>query len=109
LRWQQKICTWRRSAPSKLVGCSVTNAAKELYRLAMINGHANEDFSAVYEYLASNYAPAKLNQRLPTFAKPQEDSYGLWHRSLVSRILPRIPAGLGREREDSSIRQKSNN
>jgi hypothetical protein len=32
----------------------VTNAAKELYRLAMMDGHATQDFSAIYEYLANN-------------------------------------------------------
>jgi len=37
----------------------VTNAAKELYRLAMMEGHAIQDFSAVYKYLASN------DRRLP--------------------------------------------
>jgi hypothetical protein len=32
----------------------VTNAAKELYRLAMMEGYATQDFSAIYEYLATN-------------------------------------------------------
>jgi hypothetical protein len=32
----------------------VTNSAKELYRLAMVDGHAVEDFSAIYKYLARN-------------------------------------------------------
>jgi 3-hydroxyisobutyrate dehydrogenase-like beta-hydroxyacid dehydrogenase len=33
----------------------LTNAAKELYRLAMSAGHASHDFSAIYDYLASNH------------------------------------------------------
>ena len=42
------------SAYESGVAMPVTNAAKELYRLAMRQGHATEDFSAVYEYLASD-------------------------------------------------------
>ena len=34
------------------VALPLTNSAKELYRLAMRNGHASEDFSAIYGYLA---------------------------------------------------------
>jgi 3-hydroxyisobutyrate dehydrogenase/glyoxylate/succinic semialdehyde reductase len=36
------------------VALPLTDSAKELYRLAMRNGHAREDFSAIYDYLASN-------------------------------------------------------
>ena len=36
------------------VALPLTDSAKELYRLAMRNGHAREDFSAIYGYLASN-------------------------------------------------------
>jgi 3-hydroxyisobutyrate dehydrogenase/glyoxylate/succinic semialdehyde reductase len=36
------------------VALPLTDSAKELYRLAMRNGHAEEDFSAIYGYLASN-------------------------------------------------------
>jgi len=35
-------------------GTLADSPAKELYRLAMRQGHATEDFSAVYEYLASD-------------------------------------------------------
>jgi glyoxylate/succinic semialdehyde reductase len=35
------------------VAIPVTNAAKELYRFAMIEGHATEDFSAIYDYLTT--------------------------------------------------------
>jgi 3-hydroxyisobutyrate dehydrogenase-like beta-hydroxyacid dehydrogenase len=42
------------SAYESGVALPVANSAKELYRLAMRNGHATQDFSAVYDYLASN-------------------------------------------------------
>jgi len=32
------------------VAMPLTNIAKEIYRLAMRDGHAAEDFSAIYEY-----------------------------------------------------------
>jgi 3-hydroxyisobutyrate dehydrogenase-like beta-hydroxyacid dehydrogenase len=55
LRWQQKdLHLASVSAYESGVALPVTNAAKELYRLAMRQGHALEDFSAIYEYLASN-------------------------------------------------------
>ena len=41
------------SAYESGVAMPVTNAAKELYRLAMMEGHAVQDFSAIYVYLAS--------------------------------------------------------
>jgi hypothetical protein len=33
------------------VAMPLSNAGKELYRLAMREGHAGEDFSAIYDYL----------------------------------------------------------
>jgi 3-hydroxyisobutyrate dehydrogenase/glyoxylate/succinic semialdehyde reductase len=55
LRWQQKdLHLAAVSAFEAGVAMPVTNAAKELYRLAMMQGHAIQDFSAIYEYLASN-------------------------------------------------------
>jgi 3-hydroxyisobutyrate dehydrogenase/glyoxylate/succinic semialdehyde reductase len=55
LRWQQKdLHLASVSAFESGVAMPVTNAAKELYRLAMMDGHAVEDFSAIYEYLAKN-------------------------------------------------------
>jgi 3-hydroxyisobutyrate dehydrogenase/glyoxylate/succinic semialdehyde reductase len=47
------------------VAIPVTNAAKELYRLAMRGGHATEDFSAIYDYLTTT------DQKLPAPAKAQ--------------------------------------
>jgi 3-hydroxyisobutyrate dehydrogenase/glyoxylate/succinic semialdehyde reductase len=55
LRWQQKdLHLASVSAFESGVAMPVTNAAKELYRLAMMDGHAVQDFSAIYAYLASN-------------------------------------------------------
>jgi 3-hydroxyisobutyrate dehydrogenase/glyoxylate/succinic semialdehyde reductase len=55
LRWQQKdLHLAAVSAFESGVAMPVTNAAKELYRLAMMDGHASQDFSAIYEYLANN-------------------------------------------------------
>jgi 3-hydroxyisobutyrate dehydrogenase/glyoxylate/succinic semialdehyde reductase len=55
LRWQQKdLHLASVSAFESGVTMPVTNAAKELYRLAMMDGHAVQDFSAIYKYLARN-------------------------------------------------------
>src|SRR5262245_59899793 len=55
LRWQQKdLHLASESAFGAGVAMPVTNAAKELYRLAMMEGHALQDFSAIYAYLASS-------------------------------------------------------
>jgi 3-hydroxyisobutyrate dehydrogenase/glyoxylate/succinic semialdehyde reductase len=55
LRWQQKdLHLASVSAFESGVAMPVTNAAKELYRLAMMDGHAVQDFSAIYKYLARN-------------------------------------------------------
>lgn len=53
LRWQQKdLHLAAVSAFDSGVAMPITNAAKELYRLAIMKGHALEDFSAICEYLA---------------------------------------------------------
>lgn len=44
------------------VALPLTNSAKELYRLAMRHGHANDDFSAIYAYLASKAETASQPQ-----------------------------------------------
>jgi hypothetical protein len=36
----------------------VSNVAKEIYRLAMRDGHDTEDFSAVYEFVTDKGHPA---------------------------------------------------
>jgi 3-hydroxyisobutyrate dehydrogenase/glyoxylate/succinic semialdehyde reductase len=56
LRWMQKdLHLASVSAYESGVAMPLTNAAKELYRFAMKEGHASQDFSAVYEYLTNNY------------------------------------------------------
>jgi 3-hydroxyisobutyrate dehydrogenase-like beta-hydroxyacid dehydrogenase len=64
LRWMQKDMHLASvSAYESGVAMPLSNAAKELYRLAMREGHATEDFSAVYDYLTAIHespAPAKV-------------------------------------------------
>jgi 3-hydroxyisobutyrate dehydrogenase-like beta-hydroxyacid dehydrogenase len=64
LRWMQKDMHLASvSAYESGVAMPVTDAAKELYRLAMREGHAIQDFSAIYAYLATTH------QKLPAPAK----------------------------------------
>jgi 3-hydroxyisobutyrate dehydrogenase/glyoxylate/succinic semialdehyde reductase len=64
LRWQQKdLHLASVSAFESGVAMPVTNAAKELYRLAMMEGHALQDFSAIYSYLTSNGNSATSRSR----------------------------------------------
>lgn len=64
LRWMQKdMHLASLSAYESGVAMPVTNAAKELYRLAMREGHAIQDFSAIYDYLTTTH------QKLPAPAK----------------------------------------
>jgi len=52
LRWMQKDMHLASvSAYESGVAIPLTNVAKELYRLAMRDGHATQDFSAIYDYL----------------------------------------------------------
>ena len=54
LRWMQKDMHLASvSAYESDVAMPLTNAAKELYRLAMREGYATEDFSAVYDFLTT--------------------------------------------------------
>jgi 3-hydroxyisobutyrate dehydrogenase/glyoxylate/succinic semialdehyde reductase len=58
LRWMQKDMHLATvSAYETGVAMPLTNVAKEMYRLAMRDGHAAEDFSAIYEFLADNDHP----------------------------------------------------
>src|SRR5712664_1868606 len=63
LRWMQKdMHLASLSAYESGVAMPLTNAAKELYQLAMREGHASQDFSAIYDYLTTireSPAPAK--------------------------------------------------
>ena len=66
LRWMQKDMHLASvSAYESGVAMPVTNAAKELYRLAMMEGHAIQDFSAVYAYLASGIDSATSRGPVP--------------------------------------------
>ena len=61
LRWMQKDMHLATvSAYEAGVALPLTNIAKEMYRLAMREGHAAEDFSAIYELLmdTDHYQPA---------------------------------------------------
>ena len=54
LRWMQKDMHLASvSAYESDVAMPLTNAAKELYRLAMREGHATDDFSAIYDFLTT--------------------------------------------------------
>ena len=68
LRWMQKdMHLASLSAYESGVAMPVTNAAKELYRLAMREGHAIQDFSAIYDYLTTTHQKsARLRRRLPS-------------------------------------------
>ena len=63
LRWMQKDMHLASvSGYESGVAIPVANAVKELYRLAMREGHATQDFSAIYDYLTTTHkspAPAK--------------------------------------------------
>lgn len=71
LRWQQKdlhlACA---SAYESDVAMPVTNAAKELYRLAMRAGYAAQDFSAIYDYLAGNDEFTTSNAKVDRLHEP---------------------------------------
>jgi len=55
LRWMQKDMHLATvSAYETGVAMPVTNVAKEIYRLAMRDGHDTEDFSAIYDYVVNN-------------------------------------------------------
>ncbi len=55
LRWMQKDMHLAAvSAFEAGVAMPLTNVAKEMYRLAMRDGHATDDFSAIYEFVTDN-------------------------------------------------------
>ena len=56
LRWMQKDMHLATvSAYETGVAMPLTNIAKEMYRLAMREGHAAEDFSAIYEFATDSH------------------------------------------------------
>ncbi len=72
LRWMQKDMHLASvSAYESGVAMPLTNAAKELYRLAIREGHASQDFSAIYDYLTNNYDLATIDHKSPDSAKAE--------------------------------------
>jgi 3-hydroxyisobutyrate dehydrogenase-like beta-hydroxyacid dehydrogenase len=66
LRWMQKDMQLASvSGYESGVALPLTNVTKEMYRLAMRDGHATEDFSAIYDYLTT------IHQRPPASAAAQ--------------------------------------
>ena len=64
LHWMQKDMHLASvSAYESGVAMPLTNAAKELYRLAMREGHSGQDFSAIYDYLSNNHDFATIDQK----------------------------------------------
>src|SRR5437899_2398584 len=62
LRWLQKdLHLAAVSAYETGAAMPLTNAAKELYRLAIRDGRGSEDFSAIYDYLARNHDVKSTN------------------------------------------------
>ena len=85
LRWQQKdLHLAAVSAFEAGIAMPVTNAAKELYRLAMMEGHALEDFSAIYAYLASNSNSPNTSVRI------EDDDQGT---QLYKKVIKRFSNG----------------
>src|SRR5437660_12040001 len=70
LRWMQKDMHLASvSAYECGVAMPLTNAAKELYRLAMREGHAIQDFSAIYDYVDFDLATIEQKSPLPAMAQ----------------------------------------
>jgi 3-hydroxyisobutyrate dehydrogenase/glyoxylate/succinic semialdehyde reductase len=70
LRWMQKDMHLATvSAYESGVAMPLTNVAKEIYRLAMRDGHDTEDFSVVYEYLSNASEVVTVDQKSPAPVK----------------------------------------
>ncbi|MEM7468611.1 MAG: NAD(P)-dependent oxidoreductase [Pseudomonadota bacterium] len=55
LKWMNKdMALVTQAAYENDVAMPIANSAKELYRLAQLHGHADNDFAAVYHYLTEN-------------------------------------------------------
>jgi hypothetical protein len=57
-----------------------------MYRLAMGNGHATEDFSAIYEFVTDNYQ--SLQASTPTFFLLQAGNSTFSTTDRSRRVLP---------------------
>ena len=65
LRWMQKdMHLATLSAFESDVAMPQTNVTKEIYRLAMREGHDTEDFSAIYDYLNNSHNIAREGLRI---------------------------------------------
>jgi 3-hydroxyisobutyrate dehydrogenase-like beta-hydroxyacid dehydrogenase len=72
LRWMQKdmqlACV---SAYESGVAMPLANVTKEIYRLAMRDGHDTQDFSAIYDYLTNNHDVTTIDRESPATAMAQ--------------------------------------
>ena len=77
LRWLQKdLHLAALSAYETGAAMPLTNAAKELYRLAIRDGRGREDFSAIYDYLArSQDVHPRVNEQLNERAVKAADAH----------------------------------
>jgi len=80
LRWLQKdLHLAAVSAYETGAAMPLTNAAKELYRLAIRDGRGGEDFSAIYDYLARTHDAKSTNSghrdQSDLSNDPQENAY----------------------------------
>jgi 3-hydroxyisobutyrate dehydrogenase-like beta-hydroxyacid dehydrogenase len=74
LRWMQKDMHLASvSAFEAGVAMPLANLTKEVYRLAMHDGHGTEDFSAIYEFLVGNGQSRPASQSPPS-VKPTRTS-----------------------------------
>jgi 3-hydroxyisobutyrate dehydrogenase-like beta-hydroxyacid dehydrogenase len=84
LRWMQKDMHLAAvSAYEADVALPLTNITKEMYRLAMRDGHAAEDFSAIYEFTTGNGHLPPATALQPS-VPPARDSNAPSHRKLAS-------------------------
>ena len=58
--WDPQMLFFLSKGYESDVAIPLTNAAKELYRLAMREGYATEDFSAIYDFLTTISQKSKL-------------------------------------------------
>ncbi|HEY2102307.1 MAG TPA: NAD(P)-dependent oxidoreductase [Chthoniobacterales bacterium] len=64
LRWMQKDMQLATvSAYESGVAMPLANVTKEIYRLAMRDGHDTQDFSAIYDYLTNNHDVTTISQK----------------------------------------------
>ena len=74
LRWLQKdLHLAAVSAYEKGAAMPLTNAAKELYRLAIRDGRGSQDFAAIYDYLAHTHDVKPTNNGHRDRSDPSKD------------------------------------